>query len=228
MLLTHLNPKIKRSDKLFYGQYSFCINLLLPYASTINLEFDLDRMEIVIELRRNLYKASSKSLREKRVPDENMYEELRRACRYFQTVRDKIKCTVAPNKLYIYTNNLTVLLELHKLNFNIEKITEISVNRPNGTICGKQPGFTIRAYFKDKHLSIEERTHLFNFIDDNSASINVSRALREFKTTRSINLSLIRNYYFIDFIDDKLPNILGLMVPGVIRKTMTIVKDYDK
>jgi hypothetical protein len=93
------------------------------------------------------------------------------------------------------------------------------VGRPRNTIQLRNPKYQWRSYFKVGKLTAEQKAHLKNFLA-NQPDIRISPALTQwinFKYTRT------QDYFFIDYNESVWLTMLGLVQPGLIRKTLEII-----
>jgi hypothetical protein len=99
-------------------------------------------------------------------------------------------------------------------------VTEVILDRNEGSVKSRYPGFEVRAYLRPRMLTGTEKRNLIKFIDQNAWHVRLNVGLERFVNNSSLRM---RDYFFIDFQDHRLAGILELMVPGAIRKTMDII-----
>ena len=132
-----------------------------------------------------------------------------------------IKQQFVRDKVFIYSNDEGELEELrYMINPEIFLLSEVIIDRPENTVKSRYPGYSVRAYLKSKSMSITEKRNLMKFINDNAWHLRLNVGLERFVTNNS---SRLRDYFFIDFQDERLLSLLELMIPGTIRKTMDII-----
>lgn len=227
-----LNQKIKYSDKLFYDQYKYSIQLLVPFYNSISYRIALNKQlsHTKIDAISNIFVLGGKTFgipqrinqhRIKRITELNNW--LHKACNYFITHRADIKLSFCRRHVQLYTNSEIIPYEMvHDKQFTVSKITKIEIDRPRNTIYGHHSSDSeVRCYLKTTKDVVNTKGNLIKFIDANAQNIKLSPCLQRFVDTewrRSI-----RPYYFIDLADYRLTSVLQLMVPGILRKTLGIV-----
>jgi signal peptidase I len=143
------------------------------------------------------------------------------------TLADVLLTTPANFKLvvsaftgYVYTNDRMLIDQVDKLpGVSYVEYTRAVVGRPRDTIQLRDPKYQWRSYFKVGKLTTEQKTHLKNFLA-NQPGIRISPALKNwinYKFTRT------QDYFFIDYNEPAWLTMLGLVLPGLIRKTLEII-----
>jgi hypothetical protein len=226
--LTNLNQRVKTSDRLFYNQFHYCIKVFLPHCGALNNKLEHDSIDYILDMREHLWNKSRninfggswRSAKVHKVTDQ-IRSSVHSACDYFVSCGDNIKLNIVQDFIYVYTNQYTMREDLVNLGFTIDQITNIKLNRPIGTVRSNSEDSIIRCYFKQFEITPVEKDLIFKFIDDNIDFVYPSRGVEYFGERKD---HYLRNYFFIDFDDEKLINILELMTPNLIRKVMPIVK----
>ena len=232
--LINSNPKIKFSDKLFFDQYKYCIRGEMPWVEACK-SLDPDRIKHLVEMwdshshyRKKINFGGSwrnKWDDEYYLPEEFEPNLLVANQWFIDNVQD-VKLQFFRDRVFIYTNNSKHFNELAELNvYNTLHITEVSLDRPRGTVKARYPGFLIRAYFRPTHITQSQRDTLINFINTNEADIRTNVGLERFisLTPNKYTYLTLRDYFFVDLREEKLLSVLELMCPGLVRKTMDII-----
>lgn len=149
-------------------------------------------------------------------------------CDFFIDNQQLIKLQFSRSKCFIYTNRLELSEQLDQLGiFEEVRVNEIILARPKNTVKSRYPGYKLRIYFKPISITEMDRWNILKFIDNNDHAIKMNIGMERFHgggQSGGRHLTL-RDYYFIDFKDERLASVLELTCPGVIRKTMDIIYD---
>jgi|TARA_R110000824_G_scaffold77497_4_gene195955 hypothetical protein len=215
-----LKQRIKNSDKLFYGEYQYCLRCSLPHANSIGKDFDPKHITHIMDLRKNLYKRSNSSA--KKYPNHATVKQLLKANEFFKSIGRSSKFVFTGHMAYVYTNNYHLRDDLDNLGIGLDQCTTINVNRPKNTVYSQYPGFNKRCLLKEINITNEEKSNFLKFLEGNEQNIRTSRGLARFLKHRS-NYHWLRGYFFVDFNDEKLISIMELMIPGIIKKTIRII-----
>lgn len=155
-------------------------------------------------------------------------KNLHTLCDFLIENKNNIKTQFIRRKLFIYSNNKDMGITLDNLGiFDDISVTEVILDRPRGTVKSRYPGYILRVYFKPISITELERHNLLQFINNNDSSLKMNVGMdRWHRGDRSrMRYLTLRDYYFIDFTDQRLASMLELVCPGVIRKTMDIIYD---
>jgi hypothetical protein len=99
------------------------------------------------------------------------------------------------------------------------KFTESVIVRPRNTVAVKHPNHCYRSYFRATKLTNQEKDRILTFLQGQT-DIRVSPALTEW-ITEPFNRT--QDYFFVDYNSESWLTMLGLIRPGLIRKTVQIV-----
>ena len=94
------------------------------------------------------------------------------------------------------------------------------INRPQNTIYLKNPQHQFRSYFKITKLTQDQKTHLTGFLL-NQHTVRLSPALDEWIVGP---FNRTQDYFFVDHNEMSWLTMLGLVRPGLIRKTQHIIQ----
>jgi hypothetical protein len=137
-----------------------------------------------------------------------------------------IKLQFLKDKVFVYSNDMIHFDQLVNLDvYDSLSITEVKLDRPRGTVKARYPGFQIRAYFRPTHITQQQRDNLTNFVQSNEPQLRTNIGLERFLTLDPGRMSYLtlRDYFFVDLVDERLLSVLELMCPGLVRKTMDII-----
>jgi hypothetical protein len=133
---------------------------------------------------------------------------------------DPYKMVISMNQCWIYSNSVNLLERIDRLPFvNNSKFTEAVIVRPKNTVALKNPHHRHRSYFRAVKLTETERQGIMTFLQG-QADVRVSPALAEWMSTP---FNRTQDYFFVDYDSESWLTMLGLVRPGLIRKTVQIV-----
>ena len=224
-------PVVK--DALFYNRFEYSIGFTLDEASALR---DLSHTEIdrTMERRQEWREVSQQrwnktnsmfgkhnilTRRRKEITTETV-ENLHSIAELLLTTASEFKLIVSVNQGHVYSNDLNLIEQLTQFEFLTKKYyTQAQVNRPKNTICLKNPEHKFRSYFKITKLTETQKTHLTGFLL-NQNTVRLSPALDEWIVGP---FNRTQDYFFVDHNEMSWLTMLGLVRPGLIRKTQQII-----
>jgi hypothetical protein len=159
--------------------------------------------------------------RRKEITDETV-ENLHAVAELLLTTSADFKLVVSANQGYLYTNDLTLIDQLNRLN-GLERKSYCCalVIRPKNTIQLKNPKHGYRSYFKITKITNDQKQDLINFLNNQRESVRISPALDEWIVGP---FNRTQDYFFVDHNQMSWLTMLALVRPGLIRKTMQIIQ----
>ena len=221
-------------DRLFYDNYRYCISFYLAEVSALKT-LDHAYINVIID-RRKLWREVAHqrigggvnvksrqtivSRRWKEITDDTVEDLHELADILIKTSIDH-KFVTSVNHAYVYTNNITLFKRIVKLT-NIQDIgySEAVINRPKDTIKLANPKYPYRSYLKSVKLSPKEKENIINFFSNQQDYMRISPALVKWLLTP---YHRTQDYFFIDYDNESWLVMLGLVKPGLIRKTVNII-----
>ena len=221
-------------DRLFYDNYRYCISFYLAEVSALKT-LDHAYINVIID-RRKLWREVAHqrigggvnvksrqtivSRRWKEITDDTVEDLHELADILIKTSIDH-KFVTSVNHAYVYTNNITLFKRIVKL-ANIQDIgySEAVINRPKDTIKLANPKYPYRSYLKSVKLSPKEKENIINFFSNQQDYMRISPALVKWLLTP---YHRTQDYFFIDYDNESWLVMLGLVKPGLIRKTVNII-----
>ena len=221
-------------DRLFYDNYRYCISFYLAEVSALKT-LDHAYINVIID-RRKLWREVAHqrigggvnvksrqtivSRRWKEITDDTVEDLHELADILIKTSIDH-KFVTSVNHAYVYTNNITLFKRIVKL-ANIQDIgySEAVINRPKDTIKLANPKYPYRSYLKSVKLSPKEKENITNFFSNQQDYMRISPALVKWLLTP---YHRTQDYFFIDYDNESWLVMLGLVKPGLIRKTVNII-----
>lgn len=199
-------------DRLFYDQYQYSLGFYLQHAGLMR-GLDSAMLDHRIQWR------SEASWVRTKVED-HQREKLHQACDWLRTAQDRCKILFYSNWVYIYTDDQSWLEQTAQQSW-VSKPTasQAVVNRPRDTVLLKNPQYLYRSYFRDKTLTNEQRQSLCKFLLSRSDCFGYTPNL-ESRLQNKYFYSM--SHYYVDHNDMKDLVLLSLVLPGLIRKTLSI------
>lgn len=220
-----------RRTTLWYGQFDLCLNFYLNEAHTLRHRSH-SVIDEVLELRKAWGKRMARqspqpgSWRwEPLIVSDKDRDNLHSMLDFFESRTEDFKISHSGNHIYVYTRDTGMINDILSIDFltpSRMSLRKIELKGMPDTICLKTVNHRFRSYFRDLKLSSQQSRSLMHFIA-NQSELRPSPALQNL----IINDELVRTqeYYFVDHDDPKIITIFALIVPNLIRRTMSIVAD---
>jgi hypothetical protein len=230
--LTKITQQFKsvQKDRLFYNRFEYAIGFTLDEVSCLR---DLSHKEInrTIERRKEWREISLQRSNTVRKPGlwprrkeitNKTVEDLHALAELLLTISADYKLVVSANQGHVYTNDLTLIDKLNKLDYLDNKsYSRADINRPQNTIQLKNPRHQLRSYFKITKITDDQKRNIRNFLDNQRESIRISPALERWLL---IPLTRTQDYFFIDHDEMIWLTMMALVHPSLIRKTQQIIQ----
>jgi len=219
-------------DRLFYSRFEWSIGFYIDEASCLR-ELDHNAIDSMIERRRawreiaqQRWKKSNNAFgntlgRRTQEITETTVENLHDLAEILLTSTVDYKLVVSVNHAYVYTNDRDLIDQLADLAWLKQKTySQAVIARPKNTIELCNPRHRFRSFFKTTKFSAEQKSHLVGFLSTQT-DVRISPSL-----THWLDSAFYRtqDYFFIDYNHESWPTMLGLVCPGLIRKTMQIIQ----
>ena len=222
-------------DRLFYNRFEYAISFTLDEASCLR-ELDHKKIDLTIERRKEWreislqrWNSTGKNFpghphnilgRRRKEITEKTVEDLHALADVLLTTSSDFKLVVSVNQGNVYTNDLTLIDQLDQFDcLSYKSYSRADITRPRNTIQLKNPKHKFRSYFKITKLTDDQKTHLTGFLL-NQLTVRLSPALDEWIVGP---FNRTQDYFFIDHNEMSWLTMLGLVRPGLIRKTMQII-----
>jgi hypothetical protein len=162
-----------------------------------------------------------------------------RCCDNLEGMRALLATETPPKKMVFFNNFLTVYtnnLGLHGRLMACDWIESVDLKRaelnlPPDTILLKNPQYQYRTYFRGRSLGKTQKARLAAWVNTQGDDVAASKSLREFLDieTRPTRVYWWRNdatesYYYIEHNSLQYETMLSMVCPGMVRKTLPIVK----
>jgi hypothetical protein len=146
-------------------------------------------------------------------------------CYFLNNDKRDRKLVISGDIVYLYTTDLSLVRDVRALPYVKDPVHTqvVRVGDPN-TVRMKNPRYAYRTYLRGRVLTPEQITSLSSFITAQE-DIRPSPTLRWFLKNEHGRSTRTFEYYFIDHNDHGSITMLGLIVAGIIRKTVPIQAD---
>ena len=221
-----------KKDRLFYDQFEYCIGFWLDEVNCLRT-LDHACIDEFIQRRKQWREIAQQrwvnhnrnhgiilSRRWQEITEKTV-QDLHTLAEVLLTTPYKFKLVVSLNQGYVYTNDLALIDRLDSLpELSYVTHTQAQVTRPKNTIELKNPRYKFRSYLKLANLTVQQKDHLADFLYNQREHIRVSPAMQRW-IDQPFNRT--QDYFFIDHDTETWLTMLGLVRPGLIRKTMHII-----
>ena len=228
--------RVESRSSLYYGTYEYAMTWQQDEIGCIR-SLDQKKMQSHIRMRMD-YEHSRNSLYK---PYGDSFEsKFTTRCRdNLEGMRALLAAEIQPKKMVFFNNFLTVYtnnLGLHGQLMACDWIESVDLKRaelnlPPDTILLKNPQYQYRTYFRGRSLGKTQKARLATWVATQGNDIAASKSLREFLDieTRPTRVYWWRNdatesYYYIEHNSLQYETMLSMVCPGMVRKTLPIVK----
>jgi hypothetical protein len=217
--------KSVKSDRLFYDQYKYCATIGIDEATALRT-LTREYIDHVIKLRKK-HRAHTHAWispwRKSGPITQEVVDSLYTLCDILTNTRCQYKLIVEYSCIRVYTSDVEFVKELAhaEVKKRWEGFKEACVDRPRDTVKLQNPKHKYRSYFVRARINDQEKTAIVQFLKNNQSTLRLSPCLNDwlrqpFKFTEP--------YYFVDHDDDAWIVMLSLIRPGLIKKTISIIK----
>jgi hypothetical protein len=134
---------------------------------------------------------------------------------------------VTANNFYIYSSDVALLTTIA----NTPGVDQVSfkesvVNRPRDSVKVTHSDYQHRSYFSERVVSEESRISIRNMLssqEDIRIGPGLGRWLKRPAMMKNSRLCWTQRYYFFDHNNPSIGFMLGLIEPGIIRKTVAVL-----
>lgn len=228
----NLNPKIQLETVLrngpWFGDYRYSISFVVQEASGLRQMNHTKIDQYVYNVRQWDLTQFRPPFR--RGPGNRMSDDcaatLHLMCDFFlaQTARKKI--VIAGSMIYVYTNDVALIESICDLPWVVPSTTRVSTITLAGTagaVTLKSPDHAWRTYFKTMYFTHAVGAAIRDFLQAQEG-IRLSPALTKYWSRQKPPMFSL-NYFFVDHDSASTMSMLGLIAPGLVRKTVPIVAD---
>jgi hypothetical protein len=219
-------------DRLFYSRFELSIGFYIDEASCLReltheaIDSTIERRRTWQEIAQHRWKKSNNAFgnilsRRTRAITDTTVENLHNLAEVLLTSTVDFKLVVSINHGYVYTNDQYLIDQLADLEYLKQKTyTQAVIARPKNTIELRKPRHKFRSYFNTTKITAEQKSHLVDFLK-NQTDVRTSPSLTHWLDSA---FHRTQDYFFIDYNHESWLTMLGLVRPGLIRKTMQIIQ----
>jgi hypothetical protein len=228
--------RIESRSSLYYNTYEYAITWQQDEIGCVR---SLDQKKMLSHIRMRMdYEHSRNSLY--KPYGESFNSKFTTRCRdNLESTRALLAAETAPKKLVFFNSFITVYTNDLGLYDRISDcvwidsvdIKRAELNLPPDTILLKNPQYQYRTYFRGRSLGKTQKARLAAWVTTQGDDIAASKSLREFLDieTRPTRVYWWRNdatesYYYIEHNSLQYETMLSMVCPGMVRKTLPIVK----
>lgn len=225
-------PVVK--DRLFYDRFTYCIGFQLDEVSCLR-ELSHENIDEFIR-RRQIWREISQQRwgNGKQVPKNSILVGRRWKEITADTIKNlhdlanlllisntDYKLVVSVDQGWVYTNDLYLIDQIDQMTaLKYKHYSKAKIDRPKNTIRLKNSKYQYRGYFRVTKLQIEQKNQLTKFLETQKISVRLSPALQLWLRQ---NFNRTQDYFFVDYDNPQWLTMLGLVAPGLIRKTVQII-----
>ena len=223
-------------SSLYYNAYEYAMTWQQDEIGCIR---SLDQKKTQSHIRMRMDYEQSRNSHYQRYGEKFISKFTTRCCDNLEGMRALLATETPPKKMVFFNNYLTVYtnnLGLHGRLMACDWIESVDLKRaelnlPPDTILLKNPQYQYRTYFRGRSLGKTQKARLAAWVTTQGDDIAASKSLREFLDikTRPTRVYWWRNdatesYYYIEHNSLQYETMLSMVCPGMVRKTLPIVK----
>lgn len=157
-------------------------------------------------------------------PDKHLRADLHSLVDFFNTLENKFKLTISCDFGYFYTNTLSDIELLQKINFvTVHHVKAVVVDLPPNSMRVSNAKHDIRTYFCNQKITREQKQNFKQFIESQT-DIRIGPSVEHF-LYKYPEYTYMSDNYFIDYNNESFLTMLKLVAPVKIRKTVALVRD---
>ena len=239
MIDLNLEPDPVKTDRLFFDQFRYCVRIIVPDISCCkelkNQDLTLDQALTAVnrsfEKRREsrlrwgvtkLYADTDNKARKQRL------DRLLSVAGFLYPYRSEIKMVFSGDWGIFYTNSVDFVHAFILKNFSLSiDFREAVIDRPRNTVRLESSQFDHRSYLAEKSIDPAVKQNLKIYLMSQS-DLRIGPGLKNWLNEQHYYSRWRKNwtqrYFFIDHNDAGFTVMINLIVPGLIRKTISIVK----
>ena len=226
--------KVEKDDRssLYYNQYEYCVTLNISDASCLR---DLNTVRFEASIRNAKYWAEMDRGGAYQNRGRDVWEGTAKELALRET-RDILleqagtyKAVISFNVLSLYTNNRRLADRFDRLDnpgVRVHLVRQAVITKPAGVVQLRESKHSYRTYLRERKYTKDQRDLLLNFFESREDTLRPCGALmawlRHNHKYYILNPAYSRSYYFVDHDHPNEGTMLGLVMPGIVRKTMPI------
>lgn len=220
---------IKSRTQLWFGKYDHCVRFSMPEASVLRY-LSHKKIDRIIGLRREWGKRMMNSAQpgswlrawaKVEITDQHV-EDLHTMCDFLSADTRDRKMVISSDIVHLYTTDPGLVKDIMSMPYVVDPVytRAVAVGTPN-ILRLKNPRYAFRSYFRQQLITPEQKDNLAAFLNAQE-KVRLSPTLKWVLSQRFDKSQRVFEYYFIDHDDSGVITMLGLILPGAIRKTVPI------
>ena len=210
----------------YYDQYEWCVTINIAEANCLRY---LDPGQFESAIRNAKHWAENDRWTKDRVWSITKETALRETRDLLLAETESFKTVVSFNTVSIYTNHRNLadrLVNLDNDGVRLRLVRQAAITRPANVVQLRESQYAYRTYFKERKYTQDQRIMLANFLNARKDTLHPCGALMSWLTGQFLgyvrNRSYSRTHYFVDHDHPNEGTMLSLVMPGIVRKTMSI------
>lgn len=224
------NIQIVERPDLWFGCFNYCVKFHVNEAGCLR-ELDHKKIDRNIRARREWGRVRRPPINyggswhnqwtELVITDQDVVT-LHQLCDFFTQDNRNRRITISGNTIYVYTNDLSLSQDIeNNVGVSAFHVQQLQLVGTPGTIKLKKSDYQYRTYFKSIRLPLNSADQLRQFLL-NQSDIRLGPGLKDWTKRHGF---WTMDYFFIDHNNPATISMLGLIAPGIARKTVPIVTD---
>jgi hypothetical protein len=218
MALSGLPMKFKTVERnqLFFGQYHYCISFYLQHANVLRT---LDPIKILKSIQYRNAWAPSVVL--KKISEQSQHD-LIEVCDYLLARPNPFKRTVSTHSMYIYTNDPSDFKNLNGVGgLVVTNRTQVRVSLQPDAVTLKNTRHSYRTFFRERWLKDHELKNIREYFQARPDQFRLSPGFEMLVNGRRM---WMMGNYFVDHNEPQADFLINMAVPGIVKKTLPIVR----
>jgi hypothetical protein len=208
--------------RLYYDSYEYSCKFVIPHLSTLR-DFSHEKIDSILDWKehngklRNFggYWGTIETVTPKHRRDLHLLLD------FMMTCSSEYKLQISVNTGHFYTNNFANITQLHaKPYVKVINCRQAQVDIPRDSIVLPRSPHKYRTYFKNQQISVSGKENLYRLFQ--SQDVRLAPSFNEWFTQYK-NYKYVWQNFFVDYNDDRLPTLIGLVCPIKIKETLNII-----
>ena len=223
-------------SSLYYNAYEYAMTWQQDEIGCIR---SLDQKKMQSHIRVRMEYEHSRNSHYQRYGEKFESKFTTRCCDNLEGMRALLATETPPKKMVFFNNYLTVYtnnLGLHGRLMACDWIESVDLKRaelnlPPDTILLKNPQYQYRTYFRGRSLGKTQKSRLAAWVITQGNDIAASKSLQAFLNIEISPKQMYywrgdatESYYYIEHNSLQYETMLSMICPGMVRKTLPIVK----
>ena len=216
--------QLDHRSSLYYAQYEWCITINISEANCLRY-LDLAEFERAIRNAKHWAENDRWTDRAWSITKETALYETRDL---LLSETEPFKTVVSFNTVCVYTNHPDLadrLINLDNDGVRLRLVRQAVISRPENVVQLRESQYAYRTYLRERKYGLEQRLMLANFLNSRTGTLRPCDSLIAWLKGGSgfrYNLNYSRAHYFVDHDHPNEGTMLSLVMPGIVRKTMSI------